>query len=216
MTKKLYQDDPIDFTSFEDLKKYKQNQKVRFICTRCGETDIKYAVYLSDPLLCKKCKRKDFIDRFDFEARNKKSEATKLERYGDPHYTNVEKIMATLSKKTKEEKDVIYNKVRSTNIEKYGGHPASRQEQKDRTKQTCLEKYGVVASCLSQDVKKKIEQTNLERYGVKNVFANEDIKNKIKKTNIERYGVDNPRKSKVIDDKIKKTCIERYGAECSF
>ena len=216
MAKKLYQDDPIDFTSFEDLKKYKQNQKVRFVCTRCGETDIKYAVYLSEPLLCKKCKRKDFIDRFDFEARNKKSEATKLERYGDPHYTNVQKIMATLSKKTKEEKDEIYNKVRSTNLERYGGHPASRQEQKDRTKQTCIEKYGVVSPGLSQDVKKKIEQTNLEIYGVKNVFANEDIKNKIKKTNIERYGVENPRKSKFIDNKIKKTCIERYGAECSF
>ena len=88
MCKKLYQDEPIDFISFEDLKRYKQKQKVRFVCSRCGKTDVKAAVYLSEPILCKKCKRQDFMDGFDFDARNKKSEKTKLERYGDPHHSN--------------------------------------------------------------------------------------------------------------------------------
>lgn len=216
MTKKLYQDVPIDFISFEDLKKYKQNQKVRFVCSRCGKTDIKYAVYLSNPILCKKCKRKDFIDNFDFDARNKKSEKTKLERYGDPHYTNRQKSIESWNNKSKEEKEDIYRRISSTNNERYGCHPASRQEQKERTKQTCIERYGAISPSISQEVKDKIEQTNLERYGVKNVFSNEYIKKKIAKTNLERYGVDNPRKSKVVDDKIKQTCIERYGVEHPF
>lgn len=216
MSKKLYQDEPIDFISFEDLKRYKQKQKVRFVCSRCGKTDVKAAVYLSEPILCKKCKRQDFMDGFDFDARNKKSEKTKLERYGDPHYSNRKKSLETWNNKTKEEKEEIYDKVRSTNYKRYGCHPASRQEQKEKTKQTCLDVYGCISPSLSNDVKKKIEKTNLKLYGVKNVFANEDVKRKIRETNLERYGVDNPRKSKEIEDKIKETCIERYGVEHPF
>ena len=61
-------------------------------------------------------------------------------------------------------------------------------DKKEKTKQTCLDKYGGVAPACSEEIRSKYKKTCLEKYGVKNVMQNKNIANKSHKTNIERYG----------------------------
>ena len=66
----------------------------------------------------------------------------------------------------------------------------SRKEAIEKTKQTCLEKYGVSFSLSNREIRKKIENTNIEKYGCKNVFQSKEIKEKSKQTCLEKYGVE--------------------------
>lgn len=213
----IFTNEIIDITTlnnFEDIYKYHQRQKFKFICEKCGKEEIKTRARLKLPLFCKKCTRSDSQSNIDFSIVNKKREETKLKRYGNSHYVNGEKIKQSLMSKSDEEKKLIADKIKQTNLEKYGGHPAKREEQILKTKQTCLERYGVNACVQNEAIHQKMIQTNLEKYGVTNVFSNNEVKNKIKNTLLEKYGVDNPKKSKEISDKIKQTCLEKYGNEC--
>ena len=101
---------------------------------------------------------------------------------------------------------------------------------KIKTKNTCLEKYGVDCPMKTNKVKNTLKQNNILKYGVENVFQSEKIKEKIKETNlikygkpfynnrkkskktcIKKYGVGNPLQNKKIKEKVKKTCLEKYG-----
>ena len=82
----------------------------------------------------------------------------------------------------------------------------------EKTKQTCLAKFGCIAPAQSEEIKQKARQTCLERYGVENSTQSEEIKQKIRSTIIERYGgVGNA--SPEILEKYKKSNIEKYGVE---
>ena len=67
----------------------------------------------------------------------------------------------------------------------------------NRSKQTCLEKYGTEYflnsdEYMSQKIKylDKAKQTGLEKYGGPNPMHDEDVKNKVKQTCLEKYGVE--------------------------
>ena len=120
-----------------------------------------------------------------------KSRQTKLERYGDPNYSNIEKQQQTC-------------------LEKYGvKHPLQNEHIKEKSKQTCLEKYGVEYSLQSDIVKEKSEKTKLEKYGDQHFINHE----KYKQTCLKKYGVDNSFKSEIVKKQIKETCLEKYGNE---
>lgn len=70
---------------------------------------------------------------------------TKLERYGDPFYTNREKSSETFRKnhQTAESKRKRREKCESNIIKKYGSKKAYYDNIVKKSKQTCLEKYGV-------------------------------------------------------------------------
>lgn len=87
------------------------------------------------------------------------------------------------------------------------------QRQIEKTKQTCLEKYGVDNPFKSEEIKQRIEQTNLEKYGVKSFSQTDDFKEKCRQTNLEKYGVENPAQNPEIQEKMRKTNLERYGVE---
>ena len=80
--------------------------------------------------------------------------------------------------------------------------------------------YGVCCSTKcsnSYSAKKyKTKEVCLEKYGVDNPSKNKDVKNKAKETSLKKYGVDNPSKSQEIKDKISRSCLERFGVRCSF
>ena len=57
---------------------------------------------------------------------------------------------------------------------------------REKTKQTCLKKYGVEHTFQIPEVKEKIKQTNLKRYGVEYVGQSEIIKEKIYNTQKEK------------------------------
>ncbi len=105
-------------------------------------------------------------------------------------------------------------KTKNTCLQKYGTKCVSQySEYKNKCKQTSLEKYGVEYPFQSNDVKNKIKETNLSKYGFNNPMKNEKIKNKTKLTNIKKYGCETTLYSNVIKEKVKKTIIEKYGVE---
>jgi hypothetical protein len=86
----------------------------------------------------------------------------------------------------------------------------------EKTKKTCLEKYGVEYSCQNKDVKNKLKNTYLEKYGTEHAFQSEIIKNKIKQTMINTYGVENPMQNNKIKEKTKNTVLKKYGVDSVF
>ena len=62
----------------------------------------------------------------------------------------------------------------------------------------------------------RTKKTCLKKYGVDNVSKSQEILDKIVKVNTKRYGTSYPMKNKEILEKSKKTCLEKYGKEYSF
>ena len=56
----------------------------------------------------------------------------------------------------------------------------------------------------------KSKATCLERYGVENASSTIEVREKVKKTNIKKYGVENINKLPETLTKIKNTCLEKY------
>lgn len=78
---------------------------------------------------------------------------TKLNRYGNPFYTNPDKIKESHAKRSIKEKQKSIDKMRQTRLEKYGDEHYNNIE---KHKQTCLAKYGVDCAFKAESVKKKI------------------------------------------------------------
>lgn len=70
----------------------------------------------------------------------------------------------------------------------------------ERTKEVCLEKYGVTNPFAAPKIKEKIKQSMLDRHGVEYVGQAEISKQKSKAMLLERYGVDHYSKT----EKFKK------------
>jgi hypothetical protein len=83
----------------------------------------------------------------------------------------------------------------------------------DKSKTTCLEKYGYEYCLQAPEIQEKSKQTLLDNYGVDSPAKNEEILNRMKDTNIKKYGVEFPLQSDVIKENTKLTNLERYGYE---
>lgn len=213
----------------ESLLRIVYNIENRPVCPLCGKP-VKFigkpnnkGIYTTH--CSETCRRKDI--------NTAKVKQTKLEKYGDANYNNIEK-----SRKTKLEKygDECYNnveKTKQTKLERYGDSgynnvdmimstKSERYEDptfnnRDKYKETCIEKYGQDhymnhEKMVSTKIDKfgnawgdpdKIKQTKKDRYGSEN-YVNID---KVKETKLERYGDENYNNI----EKAKETCLERYG-----
>ena len=96
----------------------------------------------------------------------------------------------------------------------YNAYP----EKKEKSKQTCLEKYGVKNPLSSEEIREKSEQTCLEKYGTKiaNQFSTKEAKQKYEQQCLEKFGVKNAGQSKEAKDKRKQTMLNKYGVEHNF
>ncbi|MCK9446133.1 hypothetical protein M0Q50_04485 [bacterium] len=99
------------------------------------------------------------------------------------------------------------------NVNRGGYYTCSQICSHDKTKQTCLEKYGVEFYMKTDEYKERYKNTCLEKYGVENISQSEDIKDKKRKTCLSNYGVEYPGQSIELKEKSKKTCLEKYGVE---
>ena len=118
------------------------------------------------------------------------------------------------SKKCKSNSVEVKDKIKQTNLEKYGCKCSlQNKEIQDKIKQTCIERYGCENPFQNENIKNKIKQTNLERLGYEHPSQNKEIKNRIKQTNLEKYGYKCSLQNKEIQDKIKQTCLEKYNCE---
>ena len=104
--------------------------------------------------------------------------------------------------------------------EKYGtDNYFITDEYKQKSRQTCLKKYGVDHVAKAKEVKDKIKQSVRQKYGVDYYSQTEEHKKKVQETCLKKYGATNIVNSKSYKDRLKdinkkkeQTCIERYGS----
>jgi hypothetical protein len=126
----------------------------------------------------------------------KKIENSKLKKYGATNNTKLD-YYKNLNKeiwknKSTEELEKIREKTKNTCLEKYGkDNPAKVNDIKQKMKDTCLIKYGTEYALQNEEVKEKRKKYNLEYYGVENMFQHPDIIKKIRQNMINKgYRVD--------------------------
>jgi hypothetical protein len=98
----------------------------------------------------------------------------------------------------------IIRKVKQTKLKRYGDVNYNNPE---KSKQTCLGRYGVDSTLKVKSIRQKGKQTCLERYGDVNYNNREAARN----TCLERYGVDNVSKLTIIQERKNKTFLDHYG-----
>ena len=109
----------------------------------------------------------------------------------------------------KKDRKKVYEKSKQTCLEKYGIENTFQLEIiKEKSKQTKLEKYGDK----NYRNKEKSKQTCLEKYGVEHYAQTNDFTKKIKQTKLEKYGDENYNNF----EKYKETCLKKYGVENTF
>jgi len=87
---------------------------------------------------------------------------------------------------------------------------------RSKTKNTCLERYGVDHPFKLPSIKEKLSETSIRKYGTKYPSQSEVVKERIKTTCLKKYGEDNPGKVKQFKQKIKETFIRKYGYPSHF
>lgn len=140
-------------------------------CCKCTQADR----HVRDKLI------KTSIERYGSDFREKiykKGRETKLVKYGDENYNNIEKTKKTM-------------------LEKYGvDNPLKSEAIKKKVEKTCIDRYGaksyLESETFDRDRRKHIEQakiTSLERYGTEFPMQTDEVKQRVTQTCIERYGV---------------------------
>lgn len=143
-----------------------------------------------------------------------REEATRRERYGDPHYCNSEKARQTKLERYGDSNYCNREKFRQTCMERFGGSsPASSKAVVDKARRTCMERYGVESPMQLGSIREKARNTCLERYGVGNPSQVESVREKVRETCRSRWGVESPVEAQVVRDRARETCRERYGSD---
>lgn len=151
------------------------------------------------------------------DYKNKKTKKTKLKRYGDENYNNVEKNrktclerygvesilklkwihdLATIASCSDESKEKIKETKRNWSDEK-------KKEIRSKSEKTCLENYGVKYYFQTDEFKQHMKKFSLENYGVECHLQSPHIKKKIKETTFKNYGVCNPGQTPTVFERSK-------------
>ena len=111
----------------------------------------------------------------------------------------------------------VKDKKKQTNLEKYGVENVFQLDSvKQKSKETNLKKYGVEYALQSNEVIQKSKETNLKKYGVEYVSQREDIKDRKKKKSLDKYGVENISQAQEVKDRKRDKSLEKYGTECTL
>lgn len=120
------------------------------------------------------------------------------------------KYSAIYNRKTKEEKEAIKEKRRQTNRKHFGVDcNFSDPSNKEKSKKTCILKYGVENPSQSKMIQDKIETTKLERHGDR-FYTNRE---QAKKTCLKKFGVEYAIQAKEVREKGKQTNLRKFGVE---
>lgn len=163
-----------------------------YTCDKCRKHEIKpysynYNKYHQSEILCGECLKKK----------------SRLEKYGVENYFQLKDIS---KKATKERsKPEVQEKIEQTKLKKYGD---KNYNNKEKTKQSCIDKYGGNSPMSSSVIKEKL---NIYWYELKNEKYNNQVKEKRRKTMIEKYGVEYNTQLDSMKEKSRHTMLERYG-----
>lgn len=122
----------------------------------------------------------------------KKREKSLIEKYG-----SIEAFYEYQNKKSEETFKSNHEIDKGTFLsnavkEKYGCNVQQVKDIREKTKNTCLNKYGHESPLGNKNINKKSHDTFLSRYGVKSTFSFDDTREKSRKTMLEKYGVEFP------------------------
>ena len=139
----------------------------KHFCPICGkETKFKDVIIGYNKHCSRACLNKSSIHK-------KSVYQTKLERYGDPYYSNKEKIAESKNNWSEETRKFYISKRKNTMLSKYGNMNNSQ-----KYKETCLSRYGVTNPFSTEQVKKKIS----DKYQSKSDQEKQAIYDKRQKT----------------------------------
>ncbi|EAJ4656418.1 hypothetical protein CYA84_09560 [Campylobacter coli] len=177
-------------------KDYKDLQNNPNFCVICGtKTKTQY---------CKECLKSPEYHNI----RISKIKSTKLERYGDANYNNIDKHKETIKEKYNVENvsqiPEANKKMRNTKAN------TDYTEINEKRKITNLSKYNTEYATQSEVVKNKTIETNLKKYGVISNSQTNEFKESVRKTWASKPDEEIQR----IADQRKQTNLERYGYEC--
>lgn len=99
-------------------------------------------------------------------------------------------------------------KMQKTKTDKYGD---PNFFDKEKRKETWIQKYGVDNPLKSSKILEKRNNTNIEKYGTKHTFQSEKCKEKSRKTFLRKYGVEYGHQNKIIRNKFNLTIQKKYG-----
>lgn len=110
--------------------------------------------------------------------------------------------------------DIIKNKTKKTCLKKYGVEYTTQSNQmKDASQKTMLERYGCQHALQVSEFQKKFRHTCLDRFGVDHAMKNKEVKHRVVNAFRKNYGVDHPFVLDSIKSKIKNTVVEHYGVD---
>jgi|688.fasta_scaffold258370_1 hypothetical protein len=145
------------------------------------------------------------------ECINKARSISVMNKYGVDNVSNLKDI---IDKKEIIITEEMKQKSKKTCLEKYGvDNPMKYDLFKTKSKKTCLEKYGVDSPMKLDEVKDKLNQTNLNKYGKEYPLQNEEIMFKMINTNLKKYGTINVFQNEEIKNSIKNTNLKKYGVD---
>lgn len=120
-----------------------------------------------------------------------KSATTKIEKYGDEHYTNPDKRT-------------------TTNLDRYGvNYPLQNKDIRKKATQSILDTYGVSNIRKVTAVNERIKSTNLKKHGVDNPLKSPHVRAKIAQTNLDRYGATWITQTNLILDGQARSCQDK-------
>ncbi|QXO06380.1 hypothetical protein [Campylobacter phage CJLB-14] len=177
-------------------KDYKDLQNNPNFCVICGtKTKTQY---------CKECLKSPEYDKI----RIAKIKSTKLERYGDANYNNIDKHKETIKEKYNVENvsqiPEVNDKIRNTKAN------TDYTEINNKRKETNLSKYNTEYATQSEVVKNKTVETNLKKYGVICNSQTKEFKEAVSKT----WASKSAKELAELSEKRKQTNLEIYGNEC--
>lgn len=127
---------------------------------------------------------------------------------------NKDKLKFYCSRKCAANSNEVQDKIKQTNLDKYGTeYSLMNEEVKKRGKETLKKKYGVDNASKSKIIKKKKKETCLKHYGVDNPGKSPEVRNEMRKTCKKKYGYEFPLQSEECKNKFAETCSKRYGVE---
>lgn len=176
---------------------------IRYSNTKREETSMsKYGV--SNPNKLESAKRHLSEVKSNYSADKKKDIADKKrttlkEKYGDGFGKIISNgVMKKYGVVNVSQIPEIREKMKNSNIERYGGIGFASLELRSKYKATNARIHGNE----NYNNKEKREQTCLEKYGEISYFKTDEFKEQYKRICIEKYGTDNASKSEIVKEKI--------------
>jgi len=201
-----YQEEPLyvnDQSYIVELKsKYKRNQTIKFKCPKCGNESIKQLRTIkSYPFYCTTCN-----NNMTRPSNIEKCKMTKMMKYGDPYYCNLEKRKQTIENgigwKSMASRAAESRKANSKN------DPNHEQNIQLKRRETIIQKYGSWDNYVLQS-KSKGDETRFKKYG----DAHYNNQNKRHNTMLSNGGISN-NKYKYCDETFDSSWELVYYVYC--